>query len=156
MVSVCMGHLPVRWSAPGARQCPRSRHDSEPDSARPACTGCSSQSTAVTHNKVKHFKNKPKNKKSNIKIKPYNQLKLWKKKECIIGRSCHKYHFCHDKTFVAADTCLPRQTLLKNMLAAIKLCLLFCCNKTFVMTNICQNNKHNFIAASIFLRHVLS
>ena len=24
----------------------------------------------------------------------------------IIGRSCHKYHFCQDKSFVAANTCL--------------------------------------------------
>ena len=40
---------------------------------------------------------------------------------CIIGRSCHKYHFCHDKSFVATKHVVCRD---KSMLAATKrLCL---------------------------------
>ena len=41
---------------------------------------------------------------------PANHRNRW----AIIGRSCHKYNFCHDKCFVVTNTCLSRQTILKK------------------------------------------
>ena len=49
----------------------------------------------------------------------------------IIGGSCHKYHFCRDKSFV----------MWQNFCAV-------CRRKTFVATNICRNKK-NFVATNI-------
>ena len=33
----------------------------------------------------------------------------WISMRAIIGGSCHKYHFCRNKSFVATNTCLSRQ-----------------------------------------------
>ena len=57
-----------------------------------------------------------------------------KRFQCIIGGSCHKYNFCHDKCFVASNTCLSRQMFGrdKNILSRQK----FSCGKhTFVAKN---------------------
>ena len=40
--------------------------------------------------------------------------------ESIIGGSCYKYHFCHDKTFVPTKLCLSRQ---KTCFVATNTCL---------------------------------
>ena len=68
----------------------------------------------------------------------------------IIGRSCHRYHFCCDKSFVVTNTCLSPQThvcgnktrLLQQQKYAC--CDKFflrqdyvCCDKSFVVTNTC-------------------
>ena len=63
-----------------------------------------------------------------------------------IGRSCHKYHSCHDRQRFCCDkhiACLSRQT--------------FCCDKIrLVKINTCQqkfcHDKHNFVATNVLLR----
>ena len=42
-----------------------------------------------------------------VTIAPFTELA---KDKTIIGGSCHKYHFCRDKSFVAINTCLWRHT----------------------------------------------
>ena len=77
----------------------------------------------------------------------------------IIGSSCHKYQFCHDKRssccdkhmFVVTKHVFCRD---KSMLVVTKLLsqeTYFCCNKSFVMTNICSN-KHNFVRTKLLSR----
>ena len=79
---------------------------------------------------------------------------LWcgprKKAITITGGSCHKYHFCRDKSFVATNTCLSRQN---PSFAATKVSLsrekYFCRDKSFVATSIllsCQ--KTCFVATN--------
>ena len=62
----------------------------------------------------------------------------------VTGGSCHKYHFCRDKTYVATNMykCLLRQSTTRH---TTKLCLFcvfrdktkyFCRDKFFVTTNI--------------------
>ena len=90
---------------------------------------------------------------------------LSQQKTCL---SCRKYNFCCDKSFVATNTCLSRQTLVchdksmlvttyfchdKHMFAAAsillsqqKTCLScrkyhFCCDKSFVATNTCLSRQ---------------
>ena len=43
----------------------------------------------------------------------------------IMGESCHKYHFCRDKSFVSTNTCLSRQRfcLDKHVFVATKVSL---------------------------------
>ena len=63
----------------------------------------------------------------------------------ITGRSCHKYHFCHAKTFVMTNMCLLQQTHV-------------CYDKTrsFVTTKVCLSRqtrvcrgKHNFVTTKV-------
>ena len=68
---------------------------------------------------------------------------LFRHRKCIIGGSCHKYHFCHDKhIFVMKNTCLSQQKtcfVVINMFVTTKVCLSqqnFCHNKNFVTTSI--------------------
>ena len=77
----------------------------------------------------------------------------------IIGRSCHKYHFCHDKRFVMTNMCLSRQICVcrnKHVFVATK--YVFCRDRSFVATKVClsrQNfcrNKHVSLATKIFCR----
>ena len=50
----------------------------------------------------------------------------------IIGRSCHKYHFCCDKhVFVTTN---------------------ICCDRSFVKTNIFCCDKHNFVMTKVWSR----
>ena len=44
----------------------------------------------------------------------------------IIGGSCHKYHFCHDNSFVTTDPCFVMTSILLSWQ-----------NTSFVMTNTC-------------------
>ena len=75
----------------------------------------------------------------------------------IIGRSCHKYHFCHNKhvfvvtkhLFGVTKVCLSRKTLLwcdKNMFVATNLLS----RQIFIRTNMCLSRQkwylHNFVA----------
>ena len=90
----------------------------------------------------------------------------------VIGESCHKCNFCHNKCFVMTSMCLSWQTCVchnkhifchdKSRLVVTKVFChnnFSCCNKqfchVFVMTKLCllrQNicrNKHNFVATKI-------
>ena len=58
-------------------------------------------------------------------------MAVTKRRQSIISLSCHKYHFCRDKSFVATNTCLSRHKLEKIMFVATK-------------QNFCH--KHNFVA----------
>ena len=84
----------------------------------------------------------------------------------ITGGTCHKYHICRDKTFVATSILLSRRKTCdcrdKGMVAATKLlfatkvCLswqnIFVVTKTFfIVINICRNNNKHFVATSILL-----
>ena len=53
----------------------------------------------------------------------------------IIGRSCHKYNFCHDKSFVMTNTCLSWQN---TAFVVTKVCLLWQknCHKSSVTTSL--------------------
>ena len=101
-------------------------------------------------------------------IGPLSQslLKLTENLILIIGGSCHKYHFCRDKTFVVTNTCLwqtflvtktSRQTFCLDKLTfvATNTCLLRQ-NISFVSTKACllrQNfcrDKQVFVATTIF------
>ena len=58
----------------------------------------------------------------------------------ITGRSCHKYHFCHAKTFVMTNMCLLQQTHV-------------CYDKTRLLSRqkyACRD-KHVFVVANIIL-----
>ena len=79
----------------------------------------------------------------------------------IIGGSCHKYHFCcnktfvyflSNKTFVVTNTCLSRQN---TSFVERKVCLLrqnFSRDKLiFVMTKYFCRNKHVFVATKVSL-----
>ena len=57
----------------------------------------------------------------------------------VIGRSCHKYHFCCHKTFVTANMCLSRTVLSWQAY--------FCHDKRRVFCH----NKHVFVAAKVSL-----
>jgi len=70
----------------------------------------------------------------------------------IIGGSCPKYHFCHDKTcfFVVTKWCLSWQNFVMTnlFLSRQKFCCkkylsqqTFCCDKSFVATNTCLSWK---------------
>ena len=81
----------------------------------------------------------------------------------IMGRSCHKSHFCRDKNFVMTNTCLLWQTHVCHD----KTCLLLqqkyaSCNKTFVTTKYFCCDKYlswqtcvccdkSFVVTGIFL-----
>ena len=77
----------------------------------------------------------------------------------IIVMSCHKYQFCHDKRSSCCDKHMFVVTKHvfchdKSMLVMTKLLsqeTYFCCNKSFVMTNICSN-KHNFVRTKLLSR----
>ena len=66
----------------------------------------------------------------------------------ITGGSCHKYHFCQDKSFVAKNTCLSWQQKKRLLIVMTKECLSrqnFCHDKyIYVTTNICCD-KHTFV-----------
>ena len=71
----------------------------------------------------------------------------------IIGRSCHKYHFCHDKSFVTTKICLPQQKFCHDKIFLSWQTQKFCHDKhTFVVTKdeFCHD-EHMFIATNIFL-----
>ena len=56
----------------------------------------------------------------------------------IIGRSCNKYHFCCDISFVVTNTCLSPQTrVCGNETRLLPRQKYACCNKTFVVTRLC-------------------
>ena len=67
--------------------------------------------------------------------------------QSIIGGSCHKYHFCRDKSFVATNTCLSRQ----NTSCRDKFCrdkIMFVATKYFCrekylsrQTRVCRNKR---------------
>ena len=61
----------------------------------------------------------------------------------MVGGSCHKYHFCRDKTFVATEHYLCCD---KSMLAATKVFSW----QIFVVTNTCLLGQ-SFVATSIIL-----
>ena len=76
---------------------------------------------------------------------------------CVIGRSWHKYHFCHDKTFVMTNMCLSWQTHACH----VKTCLLlrqkyachdrtFCHDKYLLQQTFCRN-KHTFVMTKVCL-----
>ena len=64
----------------------------------------------------------------------------------IFGRSCHKYHFCRDKDFVARDICRDKHVFIETK---------FCRgnqNTSFVATKVCLSRKNKrFVAAKIIL-----
>ena len=62
----------------------------------------------------------------------------------IIGGSCHRYHFCCDKSFVVKKLCSSWQNIL----------VMFCHDKTFVTTNICHV-KHNCVATRLVATSIL-
>ena len=62
----------------------------------------------------------------------------------IIGRSCLKYHFCRNKSFVTTNICLSLQK--NTSFVATKACLL---RKIFVTTNTCLSQQI-FVATNIF------
>ena len=72
----------------------------------------------------------------------------------IIGRSCHKYHFCHDKhVFVMSNMCF----VMTNMFVATKVWLLrqkFCCDKIvfhnkYLLQQIFCHDKHTFVVTRV-------
>ena len=82
-----------------------------------------------------------------------------------IDGSCHKYHFCCNKRFVATNVFATTNVVFfcdkhmfvmtkyvfcckKYMLVATKYCLYDCHNKTFAATNTCCN-KHNFVMTKV-------
>ena len=83
----------------------------------------------------------------------------------IIGGICHKYNFCHNKSFVVTNRCLSWQN---TSFVMTKICLSWqkyaCRDKSFVTTKLCllrwtclswQNfccNKHNFVTTNVLLR----
>ena len=82
----------------------------------------------------------------------------------IIGRSCHKYHFCCDKSSVATTKHIVSHN--KSMLAATTkivtkkknrnrimfvVTTYFCHDKTFVATNCVCRCKHVFVMSKIIL-----
>ena len=79
----------------------------------------------------------------------------------IIGRSCHEYHFCHQKSFITTSLLLSRQTCVcrdKTCLLSQQkyTCLLqqkSCHGKhTFVVTkNVFCRNKHTFVSTKKFV-----
>ena len=86
----------------------------------------------------------------------------------IIGRSGHKYHFCHDNFFVATSLLLSQQTRVcsnkRRHLFTTKVCLLrqisvtmntntsICCEKSYVIIKIFCHDKHNFVATKVLSR----
>ena len=84
----------------------------------------------------------------------------------IIGRSRHKYHFCHDNFFVATSLLLSQQTRVcsnkRRHLFATKVCLLrqisvamntntsICCEKSYVIIKIFCHDK-TFVATKMIL-----
>ena len=78
----------------------------------------------------------------------------------IIGRSCHKYHFCHDKSFVTTKICLPQQVLSwQNIFVMTNTKVLswqayFCCDKRWVLswrTHV-YCDKHISVVTKFWLR----
>ena len=70
----------------------------------------------------------------------------------ISGGSCHKYPFCHNKSFVATNMCLLRQTCVCRNKTLLSLQQKYaCCDKTFVMTNTCLSWQI-FVTTKIFCR----
>ena len=77
---------------------------------------------------------------------------------CITGGSCHKYHFCRDKTKslsrqkrVCCDKYKTRLLLRKFACRATKLCLSRQTRQIYVATNmsLSRQNKHTFVATNI-------
>ena len=69
----------------------------------------------------------------------------------IIGRSCHKYHFCHDKGFVATNTCLSRHKTSLSCLSRQKMSFIatkVCC---FVATKLCLSRRNIFVLTNTCL-----
>ena len=61
---------------------------------------------------------------------------------CIAGKSCHMYHFCHDKTFVATNTPLSQQKFCHDKHAFVVTKDVFCHGKhTFVATKLLSCQK---------------
>ena len=71
---------------------------------------------------------------------------------CIIGGSCHKYHLCHDKSFVVTNVCLSWQNMSFDV---TKVCLSwqnFCCDKKILLQqNICRDNFFFMSLRQIFV-----
>ena len=76
----------------------------------------------------------------------------------IVGGSCHKYHFCHDKCFVATNTCLLWQTCVchdKTYLFFMTMVCLsrqnFCCDRViFVVTKLFVTNMQTCLLWQMF------
>ena len=62
--------------------------------------------------------------------------KGWHVLKTIIGRSCHKYHVCRDKSFVMMNTCLRKHLLSRQKYA--------CHDKTLCFKSSSQNVLENF------------
>ena len=55
-----------------------------------------------------------------------------------ISRRCHKYHFCHDKSFASTNACLFNTFCPATNKTHLLLWQKYaCCDKTFVMTKLC-------------------
>ena len=77
----------------------------------------------------------------------------------ISGGSCHKYHFCRDKTqthkntsFVATKVCLPRENFCRNKIMFVTTSIGVCRDKhTFDATKDFCCDKHMFVATKAIL-----
>ena len=68
----------------------------------------------------------------------------WDGLSSITGGSCHKYHFCRDKSFVMTKLCLSGQRFCRNKHAFVTTKDVFCCDKSKLVQQI-------FVATNIFL-----
>ena len=66
----------------------------------------------------------------------------WPQPERHIGGSCHKYHFCHDKSFVMTNMCLSWQ----NTSFVTRVCLLW---QKFSCEKLCLSRKKIIITTNI-------
>ena len=64
----------------------------------------------------------------------------------IIGGSCHKYHFCHDKRFFTTNMCLLRQNMSFVATDVLLRQKYACRGKTLVATNTCLMRQKYFVA----------
>ena len=63
--------------------------------------------------------------------------------QIIIGWSCHKYHFCRNKSFVASNTCLSQRKFCLNKYTFVTTKDTFCCDKhVFVTTKVCLSRQN--------------
>ena len=70
----------------------------------------------------------------------------------IIGGSCHKYHFCRDKTFDATNTSLLRQIFVATSTELLSQQAYFCRDKRRVLTRQTCVCCDKYLSPQVFCR----